>query len=146
MSAFASPFVRSRPESAVTCHAAHFATRWLHPSMVIVTAHGELDAANAQEFATYALRHADAVKRLVLDLTGVEFFGTAGFSALHTLNVRCAGDGVDWAMVPSRAVSRLLQHLRSGRDASRRAEHRDRARPPSHGEPRRLLQLVPEPR
>ena len=36
----------------------YFATRWLHPSMAVITAHGELDAANAQEFVDYALRHA----------------------------------------------------------------------------------------
>ena len=52
--------------------------------MAVITAHGELDAANAQEFVDYALRHAAHIDRLVLDLTGVEFFGTAGFSALHT--------------------------------------------------------------
>ena len=59
--------------------------------MAIITAHGELDAANAQQFVDYALRHAPDTERLVLDLSGVEFFGTAGFSALHSVNVRCAG-------------------------------------------------------
>ena len=34
---------------------------------------GELDAANAQEFVDYALRHAPHIDRLVLDLTGVDF-------------------------------------------------------------------------
>ena len=49
------------PESLIeptVCHTAQFATRWLHQSMVVVTAHGELDAANAQQFVDYALRHA----------------------------------------------------------------------------------------
>ena len=53
------------------CHAAHFATRWLQPSTAVITAHGELDASNAQEFIDYALRHADHIERLVLDLSGV---------------------------------------------------------------------------
>ncbi len=68
------------PESLIEpahCHTAHFATRWLQPSMAVITAHGELDAANAQQFVDYALRHGNHTDRLVLDLTGVEFFGTA---------------------------------------------------------------------
>ena len=60
--------------------------------MAVITAHGELDAANAQAFVDYALRHAAQTDYLVLDLTGVDFFGTAGFSALHTVNVRCAAE------------------------------------------------------
>ena len=95
------------------CHTAHFATRWLQPSMAVITAHGELDAANAQEFVDYALRHAAHIDRLVLDLTGVDFFGTAGFSALHTLNVRCAAEKIEWALVPSAAVTPAAADLRS---------------------------------
>ena len=48
------------------CHAAHFATRWLRPSLAVISAHGELDAANAQEFVDYALRHAAHIDCLVL--------------------------------------------------------------------------------
>jgi anti-anti-sigma factor len=129
----------------ISCHTAHFATRWLHPSVVILSAHGEIDAANAQEFATYALRYADAVKRIVLDLEGIEFFGTAGFSALHTLNVRCAEGGADWAMVPSKAVSRLLQICDP--DATLPvASSVKTALGVVHGQPRPLLQLVTETR
>ena len=50
------------------------------------------------------MHHVMKTERLVLDLSGVEFLGTAGFSALHTVNVRCAGENVDWALVPSAAV------------------------------------------
>jgi anti-anti-sigma factor len=100
------------PESLIEridCHGAHFATRWLKPSVAVITAYGELDAANTPEFVDYALRHAPHTERLVLDLSGVDFFGTAGFSALHTVNVRCAGEKIEWALVPSSAVTRLLQ-------------------------------------
>jgi anti-anti-sigma factor len=135
---------RPAPTNSVTaCHTADFTTRWLHPSVVIVSAYGELDAANAQGFITYALRAAEAVKRLVLDLEGVDFFGTAGFSALHTLNVRCAAHGAEWAMVPSKAVSRLLQICDP--DATLpMAPNVETALAIIHGETRPLLQLVPE--
>jgi anti-anti-sigma factor len=134
------------PDRVIKCHSATFATRWLHPTILIVSAHGELDAANAQDFAEYALQHTDAAKRLLLDLTDIEFFGTAGFSALHTLNVRCAAIGADWAMMPSRAVTRLLGICDP--DATLPvAPTIATALALIHGEPRQsLLQLVPEPR
>ncbi len=143
-----STFESSRPappESVITCHTARFATRWLHPSVVVVVANGELDAANAQDFVTYALRHADAVNHLVLDLEGLEFFGASGFSALHTLNVRCAADGTEWAMVPGKAVTRLLQ-ICDPDTTLPVAPDVDAALGIVHGAQRRLLQLVPQAR
>ena len=136
------------PESLierVDTHTAHFATRWLQPDTAVITAHGEIDAANSQEFVDYALRHGDRINRLVLDMSGVDFFGTSGFSALHTLNVRCAGEAIEWASVPSAAVTRLLRicdpdstlPFYGGVDAALSAVQ---------GEPRRLLQLVAQPR
>lgn len=104
-----SPVLDAQPVESHDCHTAHFATRWLQADTAIVTAVGEIDAANAQEFVEYALRHAAELGRLVIDLSGVEFFGTAGFSALHALNVRTAGDNIDWVMLPSTSVSRLLR-------------------------------------
>jgi anti-anti-sigma factor len=106
----ATPAAGGLPAEHTTCYAARFETSRPKPSIAVIAAHGELDAANATEFADYALGRAEHTARLVLDLTGIEFFGTAGFSALHTLNVRCAGKKVDWVLVPSAAVSRLL-HL-----------------------------------
>lgn len=142
MSSFETPHP-ARPDTVTTCHCAHFATRWLHPSILIVSAHGELDAANAQDFVEYALLHTDAVKRLLLDLTGLEFFSTAGFSALHTLNVRCAEIGADWAMMPSKPVARLLDICDP--DATLPvAPTIETALAVIHGDPRPpLLQLVP---
>src|SRR5262245_48729638 len=81
------------------CRTAYFATRRLQPSTAVISAHGELDAANAQEFVDYALDHIANAPQVVLDLTGLHFFGTAGFSALHTLNGRCAGKNLEWLLV-----------------------------------------------
>jgi anti-anti-sigma regulatory factor len=47
--------------------------------------------------------------KLTLDLSTVDFIATAGFSALHRINVTCSAADVQWAMVPSRAVARLLR-------------------------------------
>jgi anti-anti-sigma factor len=89
-------------------HTARFTAEW-KPSFVVITAHGELDASNAYELADYVQRCAEQANSVVVNLTGLEFFGTAGFSALHTINVRCAGADVRWTVVPSKAVSRLLR-------------------------------------
>jgi anti-anti-sigma factor len=134
----------SNSQAFTVCHTAHFATRWLHTSTAIVTAHGEIDAANVIDFVDYALRSADRMTKLVIDLTGVEFFGSVGFSALQTLNVRCADAGITLGIATSKAVNRLL-----------RICDPDMALPVSPGvetalsavtgEPRRLLKLVAEP-
>jgi anti-anti-sigma factor len=113
--------------------------------LAVITAHGELDAANAQEFVDYALRHAASTDRLVLDLTGVDFFGTAGFSALHSVNVRCAGEKIEWAVAPSSAVTRLLR-ICDPDSALPICDSVDAALSAVQGEPRRLLQLVSKPR
>jgi anti-anti-sigma factor len=133
------------PIDRIDCRGAHFATRWLRPSTAVITAHGELDAANAQEFVDYALRHAPQTERLVLDLSGVEFFGTAGFSAMHSVNVRCAGEKIQWAMVPSAAVTRLLR-ICDPDSALPITSSVDIALSAVQGEPRRLLQLVTKSR
>jgi anti-anti-sigma factor len=91
------------------CRTAYFATTRPQPSTAVISAHGELDAANAQAFVDYALGHIANAPQLVLDLTGLQFFGTAGFSALHTLNVRCAAKNLEWVLVPSPMVTRLLR-------------------------------------
>jgi anti-anti-sigma factor len=136
------------PESLIEpadCHTAHFGIRWLQPSTAVITAHGELDAANAQAFVDYALRHAAQTDCLVLDLTGVDFFGTAGFSALHTLNVRCAAEKIEWALAPSAAVTRLLR-ICDPDSALSICTSVESALSAVQGEPRRLLQLVSKPR
>ncbi len=137
-------FTAPRPFDRTEGHAATFAIRWLQPSVAVVTARGELDASNAQEFVDYALSHAERTERMALDLSEVDFFGTAGFSALHTLNVRCAGAGVEWVLVPSRAVSRLLR-ICDPDSALPMATTLPAALVRLRAEQRRLLQLVSEP-
>ena len=124
-------------------HSARFTAEW-GPSFVVITAHGELDASNANQLADYVQRCAAHSKSVIVNLSGLEFFGTAGFSALHTINIGCAGAGVHWAVLPGKAVSRLL-----------RICDPDNALPVAESvpdildeneNPRQLFQLVPQPR
>jgi anti-anti-sigma factor len=98
----------TQPPPAWENHSARFSAVW-DTSRVIITAHGELDASNANEFADYFDLCISHSMPLIVDLSGLEFFGTAGFSALHLINVRCAGAKLRWAVVPSKAVTRLLR-------------------------------------
>jgi len=73
----------------------------------------------------------------------VSFFATAGFTALHTLNVECAGKDIRWAVVSSPAVDRLLRICDPDSALPICADAAD-ALTTVHTEPPRLLQLVPE--
>ncbi len=82
---------------------------WLKSSVAIVSADGDIDQTNVRTFTEYALAQLARCRGLILDLTRLEFFGAAGFSALHRISVSCACAGLDWALVPGAAVSLLLR-------------------------------------
>ena len=131
------------PSEPWESHTARFTAQW-GPSFVVITAHGELDASNANQLVDYVRRCAAHAKSVIVNLSGLDFFGTAGFSALHTINVRCAGADVRWAVVPSKAVSRLLpicdpDHALPLVESEPDILDEDEA-------PGRLFQLVPQPR
>ncbi|MCV7311837.1 STAS domain-containing protein [Mycobacterium paraffinicum] len=100
--------VMSVAQSWQHSRAAQFTARW-GPSGTLVTVDGELDAANADQLAAYVRNVVGRSRRVILDLRGLKFIGTAGFSALHRINVVCSGAQADWAMAPSPAVTRLLR-------------------------------------
>ena len=126
------------------CHTARLITRWPDDTVGIITVQGDLDASNAAAFADHVEQCAATGAHLILDLSALKFFGTAGFSALHTINVRCANAASRWALVTGEAVSRLLRvcdpdHTLPVADSVAEATEL------LDGEPRRLLQLVAEP-
>ena len=90
------------------CRTALFSATW-STSGTVITVDGELDAANSDQLAVYVQRNARRARRVILDLRELNFIGTAGFSALHRINVVCSGAQLNWAMVPSPAVLRLLR-------------------------------------
>ncbi|GLE52705.1 STAS domain-containing protein [Mycobacterium montefiorense] len=90
------------------CRTAQFSATW-SASGTVIAIDGELDAANADQLAVYVERNARRARRVILDLRELDFIGTAGFSALHRINVACSGAQLSWAMVPSPAVLRLLR-------------------------------------
>lgn len=87
---------------------ARITTHWGRSGGVIAV-HGEIDAANADQFGDELQRRVADCEWLVLDLSGLQFIGTAGFSALQRVNVGCAQAGGRWALVPGPATRRLLR-------------------------------------
>ena len=77
-------------------------------STVLITVEGDVDATNGRELAGFVERHVAGFTRSVLDLRLVDFFGTAGFAALHNVNVISSHYGVSWALLAGRQVRRLL--------------------------------------
>jgi anti-anti-sigma factor len=92
-----------------TRRSARLNTQRVKPPVTIICAHGEIDQANAHTLTEYSLAYLARRCGLILDLTRLEFFGAAGFSALHRISVGCADAGIDWTLVPGAAVSRLLR-------------------------------------
>jgi anti-anti-sigma factor len=90
-------------------HIARLASRRLRSSVAVIRAQGGIDASNADTLTEYTLGHLAYCRGLILDLHGLDFFGTEGFSALHRVSVRCAGAGIGWALVSGEAVSRVLR-------------------------------------
>lgn len=89
-------------------HRATFSNCQLPPSKVLVTIHGEIDAANSCALARYVERQIAGSRRLVLDLQTVEFFAASGFAALSNINIICARAGVEWSLLAGPHVWRLL--------------------------------------
>lgn len=86
-----------------------FRARELAPATVLVAVSGDVDAVAAPVLFDRIERRLAGYSQLVLDLSRVEFFGTAGYSLLHRLDVFCTRTAVDWALVVNPAVSRLLR-------------------------------------
>jgi anti-anti-sigma factor len=99
----------TKPRSFTTRHAVRFDTRWMTSTAAIVSVYGDIDGSNASALIDYAFVHAVRCRGLILDLSGLTFFGTEGFSALHRISVRCAHADIGWMLVPGAAVSRLLR-------------------------------------
>ncbi len=99
----------TKPLSLTKRPRARFDTRWTMSSVAIVNAYGDIDGSNASALTDYAVVNAVRCRGLILDLSGLKFFGTEGFLALHRVSVRCACAEIAWMVVPGAAVSRLLR-------------------------------------
>jgi anti-anti-sigma factor len=84
-------------------------TTYTERAALIVAAAGDVDAANIERLADFVRAALAEGRPLVLDLTELTFFGAQGIPALFAVSEQCSKAGVDWALVPSHAVRRLLR-------------------------------------
>jgi anti-anti-sigma factor len=87
---------------------ATFEVRQSVSTRVIVAAVGDIDAVNARALGRYVENHIRVSKQLVLDLRAVDFMGSQAFTALYYISVHCGRGDVDWIIVGSHPVRRLL--------------------------------------
>ena len=74
-----------------------------------VAVNGEVDAANAKEFAHVVREAAGSSNGVVLDLTEVPFMAFDGVSALYAISAHLLREDAHWCVVASPAVSRVLK-------------------------------------
>ena len=86
-----------------------YAAQALPPATIVVTVVGELDAANTTQFSDYIQALLPDADRLVLDLSGVTFFAAEAFSAVHKVSAQAASQGLQWNLLTSAAVDRMLE-------------------------------------
>lgn len=83
--------------------------RELCPTAILITGAGEVDAATAPGLLDEIERHLHGYHQLVLDLSGVGFFGAAGYAVLRSLDALCSRTATDWVLVAGPEVRRLLR-------------------------------------
>jgi anti-anti-sigma factor len=86
-----------------------FTAEELSDGRVLIAVRGDIDATNRHALGRFVARHIRISKQLILDLTGVDFFGSSGFTALYYISVQCARRDVDWLIAGSRTVLRILR-------------------------------------
>ena len=77
--------------------------------MTVVSIAGDIDALNAEPVCEHIRAFITAGRPLILDLSEVDFLGVDGIRGLFDLGKACAARGVDWAVIASHAVRRLLR-------------------------------------
>jgi anti-anti-sigma factor len=82
--------------------------RRLSPQRHAVAVIGDIDAKNGRSLGRFVEEHTGISRQLVLDLRAVDFAGTQAFTALYYISVHCARNDVDWIIVGSAPVRRLL--------------------------------------
>jgi len=102
------PLTAARP-SAERRERQSVRARELGARTVLLTVTGDIDAATASGLFDDLETHLRGYRQVVLDLSGVEFFGAAGYSLLNRLHVHCTRASIDWIVVTGTEAQRLLR-------------------------------------
>jgi anti-anti-sigma factor len=75
----------------------------------VIVATGELDASNIHHLTDYVRSCLTSGRSLILDLSRLDFLGAQGIRTLLKISDECRRSGIEWVLVPSHPVSRLLR-------------------------------------
>lgn len=102
-------YIRPRYGSpAFECGGAQVRAQCRHLATV-VTVTGAIDAENLDQVSEYSRHFVLPDQPVVLDLSAVDWFTTAGISFLYRVDEDCRAAGVEWALIVSPAVSGVLR-------------------------------------
>jgi anti-anti-sigma factor len=90
----------------IRAHCRHLAT--------VVTIQGEIGADNVERIAQYLRRFLLGNGPMVLDASAVGRCSAAGLSLLLTFDDECCAAGLEWTLVPGRAVRDMLSAADAG--------------------------------
>lgn len=75
----------------------------------VVTISGAIDAMNVDRVTECCERFILPDKSLVLDLSGVDCLSAQGIRFLHRVDEDCAAAGLEWVLIASQPVARVLR-------------------------------------
>ncbi|CAN5164959.1 anti-sigma factor antagonist [soil metagenome] len=90
------------------CHGAQLRAQ-CRQLATVVTVTGRVDARNIEAVSTEARRFILTEKPFVLDMSGVNSCGAHVIPFLRMVDEQCRMAGVEWALIPSAAVTRRLR-------------------------------------
>jgi anti-anti-sigma factor len=93
---------------AIDCGGAQVRAQCRHLATV-VTVSGAIDAMNVERVSEYARHFVLPDKPIVLDLSGVDCLASQGIRLLYRIDDDCRAAGIEWALIASPAVSRVLR-------------------------------------
>lgn len=99
------PLVRGY--GSVDCGGAHVRAHCRHLATV-VTVRGEIDVVNVAQVSEYVRRFVLDSSPVVLDLSDLSHFSSAGIGFLWAVDEECRSAGVEWTIVGNSVVNALL--------------------------------------
>jgi anti-anti-sigma factor len=99
--------VRKPVSGIVECGGARIRAHHRHLATV-VTIRGEIDAVNVDQVSEYVRRFVLSDHPIVLDLSAVDHFSSAGLGLLCALDEECRAADVEWVVVANPIIDTLL--------------------------------------
>lgn len=107
MGLFMATAITGRVSSTAECNGAQIRAHCRHLATVVTIA-GEIDAVNVDQVGEHIRRFVLSDNPVVLDLSAVTHFSSAGMELFCVLDEECRAAGVEWMIVTNPVVGMLL--------------------------------------